>query len=152
MLQLTFWPQFSEFSPAMESVVIWYIWNAAGSMARLNFENCVRKVNCNTTLILLATCLLYPSPNFGRSKRPRSHFSLKRRLLPYVYPAFYLLCTITNICHPFLESFCISGQFLLSGNNFSATYEASEFCGQIAVNSPQHLRPCLSWLPNSFIF
>ena len=30
-----------------------------------------------------------------RSKRPCSHFSPKRRLFPYVYPAFHLLCTIT---------------------------------------------------------
>ena len=36
----------------------------------------------------------------------------------------------------------VSGQFELSENNFSASYEASEFCWQIALNSPQHLRPC----------
>ena len=45
-------------------------------------------------------------------------------------------------CHLFLESLCISGQFWLCGNIFSASYEASEFCWQLAVNSPQHLRPC----------
>ena len=45
-------------------------------------------------------------------------------------------------CHPFLESLCISGQFRQSGNNFSASYNSSEFCWQIAVNPPQHLRPC----------
>ena len=37
---------------------------------------------------------------------------------------------------------CISGQFRLSGNHFSASYEASEFCWQIRLNFPQHLRPC----------
>ena len=40
-------------------------------------------------------------------------------------------------------SFCISSQFRLSGNHFSASYEASDLCWQIAGNSPQHLRPCL---------
>ena len=31
-------------------------------------------------------------------------------------------------CHPFLESLCISSQFLLSGNNFNSSYKASDFC------------------------
>ena len=35
----------------------------------------------------------------------------------------------------------ISGQFRISGNIFSASYEASEFCWQIAPGPPQHLRP-----------
>ena len=45
-------------------------------------------------------------------------------------------------CHTYFESLCISGKFRLSGNHFSASYEASELCWQIAVNPPQHLRPC----------
>ena len=35
-----------------------------------------------------------------------------------------------------------SGQFKLYGNQFSASYEASEFCWQIGLNFLQHLRPC----------
>ena len=46
----------------------------------------------------------------------------------------------TFACHTYLESLCISSQFGLSGNHFSASYEASEFCLQIALNSLQHLR------------
>ena len=45
-------------------------------------------------------------------------------------------------CHNYLESLCINGQFKLSGNNFSASYRASEFCWQIGLNLLQHLRPC----------
>ena len=45
-------------------------------------------------------------------------------------------------CHTYWESLCISGQFRLTGNNLSTSYEALDFCWQIAVNSPQHLRPC----------
>ena len=43
-------------------------------------------------------------------------------------------------CHTYLESLCISGQFRISGNIFSASYEASEQC-KIAPRSPQHLPP-----------
>ena len=46
-------------------------------------------------------------------------------------------------CLTYLESLCISGQFKLSGNHISASYEASEFCWQIGLNFLQHLRPCL---------
>ena len=53
-------------------------------------------------------------------------------------------------CHPFMESLCINGQFRLSGNNFSASYEASDFYWQIAVNSPQHLGPCC--ILSSFLY
>ena len=45
-------------------------------------------------------------------------------------------------CHTFLESLWISGQFQLSGNHFSASYEALYFCWQIGLNFLQHLRPC----------
>ena len=34
----------------------------------------------------------------------------------------------------------------VSGTNFSASYEASEFCWQIAVKSLQHLRPLIFFL------
>ena len=47
-----------------------------------------------------------------------------------------------NILYKTVESLCISGQFRLTGNNLSTSYEALDFCWQIAVNSPQHLRPC----------
>ena len=45
------------------------------------------------------------------------------RLLPIVY-------------HPFLESLCIGGQFGLSENNSSASYESSEFCWQLRGKPP----------------
>ena len=37
-------------------------------MARLNFENCGRKVLGDTALFLLATRVLPASPNFGQAK------------------------------------------------------------------------------------
>ena len=37
-------------------------------MFRLNFENCGRIFNFNTNLILLATCVLPASYNFGQAK------------------------------------------------------------------------------------
>ena len=43
-------------------------------------------------------------------------------------------------CDTFLESLCISGQFRISGNNFSAS-QVSEFNWQIAHGFLQHLRP-----------
>ena len=44
-------------------------------------------------------------------------------------------------CHTCLESLCISGQFQLSGNHFSASYKASDFCWQTRLCCLQHLRP-----------
>ena len=44
-------------------------------------------------------------------------------------------------CHTYLKSLCINGQFWLSGNHFSASYEASDFCWQIGLNFLQYLRP-----------
>ena len=48
VLQLTFWPQFSKLSLAMESAVFHIYQITTDSMARLNSENCRQKVNCNT--------------------------------------------------------------------------------------------------------
>ena len=51
-------------------------------------------------------------------------------------------CRLSPVaCHTILKSLRISGQFRLSGNNVSTSYEASEFCWQIVVNFLQHLRP-----------
>ena len=44
-------------------------------------------------------------------------------------------------CHTYLKSLCINGQFWLSGNHFSASYEALDFCWQIGLNFLQYLRP-----------
>ena len=68
MLQSQIRPQFSKTSLVLESAVFWYIWNTADSMARLNFENCGRICDCNTSLFLLATRILPASPNFGQAK------------------------------------------------------------------------------------
>ena len=48
VLELKMWPQFSRFSEAIESVVFHTYQNTADSMARLNLENCGRKVLGNT--------------------------------------------------------------------------------------------------------
>ena len=54
-------------------------------------------------------------------------------------------------CHTYLESSCISGQFKLSGNHFSASYDASESCWQISFNFLQHLKPChMSYMAQGF--
>ena len=45
-------------------------------------------------------------------------------------------------CHTFLESSDTQLSFGLSGNHFSASYEAPEFCWQIGLNFLQHLRTC----------
>ena len=45
-------------------------------------------------------------------------------------------------CHTYLESYNTQLSFGLSGNHFSASYEASGFWWQIALNFLQHLRPC----------
>ena len=50
-----------------------------------------------------------------------------------------LLFLLPLVCHLFWESLCISGQFRLSGNNFNASYKASDFCWQIAVNAPSNI-------------
>ena len=42
-------------------------------------------------------------------------------------------------CHTYLESLCISGQFQLSGNHFSASSKASDFCWQTRLDIPEHL-------------
>ena len=52
--------------------------------------------------------------------------------------------------HTYLESYDTQLSFGLSGNCFSASYEASGFCWQIGLNFLKHLRPChiLSpWIP-----
>ena len=64
----TFRPQFSDFRLAIESAIFHIYQNTADSMARLNLENCGRKVFCNTALFLLATRVLPASPNFGQAK------------------------------------------------------------------------------------
>ena len=46
-----------------------------------------------------------------------------------------------NMSHIFGKPICISGQFRISGNIFSASYEASEFCRQIVPCPPQYLKP-----------
>ena len=45
-------------------------------------------------------------------------------------------------CHAYLESYDTQLSFGLSGDYFSASYEASEFCWQNGLNFLQHLRPC----------
>ena len=50
VLQKTFRPQFSDFRLAIESAIFHIYQNTADSMARLNLENCGRKVFCNTVL------------------------------------------------------------------------------------------------------
>ena len=45
----TFWPQFSDFSLDIESAIFRIYQNTADSMARLNLENCGRKVLGDTT-------------------------------------------------------------------------------------------------------
>ena len=50
VLRKTFRPQFSDFSLDIESAIFHIYQNTADSMARLNLENCGRKVFCNTVL------------------------------------------------------------------------------------------------------
>ena len=47
----------------------------------------------------------------------------------------------TIACHTYSEKYACKGANGLIRSNFSASYEASEFCWQIAHGSPQHLRP-----------
>ena len=50
-------------------MILFHIYqNNADSMARLNSENCGRKIKCYTALILLATRVLLASPNFGEDE------------------------------------------------------------------------------------
>ena len=52
---------------------------------------------------------------------------------------FFIFNTFSNgqlsltACHKFSEGLCINSQFKLSWNNFSASYEASEFCWQLHI-------------------
>ena len=47
----------------------------------------------------------------------------------------WFLCYLLPIaCHTYLESLCCNDQFEISRNNFSPSYDASEFCWQIAPN------------------
>ena len=53
-------------------------------------------------------------------------------------------------CHTYWESLCISSQFRLFGTNFSASYEASDFCWQIAPETLSYIvlgnaRTLLEW-------
>ena len=52
VLRKTFRPQFSDFSLDIESAIFHIYQNTADSMARLNLENCGRKVFCNTVLVI----------------------------------------------------------------------------------------------------
>ena len=100
----------------------------------------------------MATRVQYQSPNFGQAKHgqkgPAATFRPKGVCSPMYISSISPFMHHHNISLPFwvagwiLESLCICGQFLLSGNHFSASYKALEFCWQIALNSPQHLRPC----------
>ena len=49
---------------------------------------------------------------------------------------------LPKACYTYMESLCITGQFKLSWDHFSASYEASEFGWQIALNFQQHLTRC----------
>ena len=121
-------------------------------MARLISENCGCVCDSNTALFLLA------SPNFGQAKHcqkgARRHIPPKgvcslmyTGLFTFYGPSQYLSSfsrwrlkskknsIFTKLCDTQLS-------FGLSGNHFSASYEASEFCWQIVLNFLQHLRPC----------
>ena len=65
-------------------------------MARLNSENCGRKIKCYTALILLATRVLLAFPNFGQAKHDQKGLAATfRPMFPFVYPSFNSLYTAT---------------------------------------------------------
>ena len=62
------------------SSILIYICNTADSIARLNFENCRCIIFCIIAPILLAHCVLPPSPNFRQAKHgQKGHTSIFRQ-------------------------------------------------------------------------
>ena len=82
----------------------------------------------------------FSSPKVRRCRflaTQKCHFRCFLGLKPFSRPNGRLL---PIACHTYLESYSTQLYFGLSGNHFSASYKASDFCWQIRLYFLEHLR------------